>query len=91
MLAIQPVEAPGGGSDAIQLDQSLTGGKKADITGGSESDEDLQSEPGSPVDGNLQGDLPDKDDRAEQDLSEETSNRETIRGGQIFHGLAPDP
>ena len=50
--ATPPVEAPGAGpevqltstgSDSTQLDQSLTGGKSADITGRSESEEDLDS------------------------------------------------
>ena len=95
VLATEPVEAPsagrevlltGTGSDATQIDQSLTGGKNTHFTGGSESDEDLQSEPGSPVDGNPQGELPDRDDTAEQDLSEEANYRETIRGVKSFMG-----
>ena len=53
----QPLEAPGAGpkvlltgtdNDATQLDESLTSGKSADITGGSDSEEELDSEPGSP-------------------------------------------
>ena len=92
MLATQPVEAPGAGPEvlltgtdgAVQLDQSLTGGKSADITGGSESEADLGSEPGSLADDNLQGELPDH--TADQDLSEEASYRETIRGVRSFIG-----
>ena len=56
--ATQPVEAPGAGpevlvsgtgSDTAQLDQSLTGGNLPDVTGGSESEEDMQTEPNSPI------------------------------------------
>ena len=50
----------------------------------------LQSEPGSPFDCNVQGDSPDKDfardDSADQELSEEGSYRETIRGVKSFMG-----
>ena len=52
----QPVEAPGAGpevllsgtgSETAQLDQSLTGGNLPDVTGAPESEEDMQSEPGT--------------------------------------------
>ena len=56
--ATQPVKAPGAdpevllsgtGSDTVQLDQSLTSGNLPDVTGASESEEDMQSELGSPT------------------------------------------
>ena len=81
----QPVEAPGTGpevlltgtsSDTIQLDQSLTGGNFSDVTGGSESEQDLQSEPGSPTAGDFRDRSPNRDD--------------TGPLGQIIYGLAPD-
>ena len=54
----QPAEALGAGPEALltgtgnaalHAEQTSTGGKTVDITGGSDSDGDLQSEPGSPV------------------------------------------
>ena len=64
--ATQPVKAPGAGPGVlltstgsdVQLDQSFTDGKSADITGGSESEADLDSEPGFPADDNFQSELP---------------------------------
>ena len=74
-MATQPVEAPGAGpevlltgSDTVQLDQSLTGGNLPDVTSGSQSEEDMQSEPGSPTVGNFWDGSPDRDDAADQDL-----------------------
>ena len=49
------------GSAAVPLDQALTGGKTVTVAGGSDSEADLQSELGCPVDGNVQGESPDKD------------------------------
>ena len=71
-----------GTSSDVQLDQSLTTGKSADITGGAKSEADLDSEPGSPADDNFQAELP--ADTADQDLSEEASYRETIREERSF-------
>ena len=72
------------------MDQALTGEKTVTVAGGSESETDLQSELGSPVDGNVQGESPVKDfardDSADQELSEEGSYRETIRGVKSFMG-----
>ena len=102
--ATQSVEAPGAGPEvlltgtgnaALYVDHTFTGGKTVDITGGSESDEDLQSEPGSPVDSNVQGESPDRDltrdESADQELSEEASYRETIRGVKSFMGWLQIP
>ena len=98
-MATQPVEAPGAGpevlltgsgSAALHAEQTLTSGKTVESTGGSDSEEDLQSEPGSPVDGNFRYDSPDRDlnrdESADQELSEEASYRETIRGVRSFMG-----
>ena len=97
--ATQPVEAPvqilnvlltSTGSAAVHVDQALTGGKTVTVASGSDSEADLQSELGFPVDGNVQGESPDKDfardDSADQELSEEGSYRETIRGVKSFMG-----
>ena len=57
--ATQPVEAPGAGPEVL-----LTGTGNAALhvesTGGFDSEEDLQSEPGSPVDGNIRDGSPDR-------------------------------
>ena len=50
------------------------------------SEEDLQSEPGSPADDNFLYGSPDKDDSGDQELSEEASYRDTIRGVRLFMG-----
>ena len=82
VLATQPVEAPGAGpevlltstgSDAAQLDRSLTDGKPDDVTGTgvSESDEEMASELGSPVDSNVQGEF--TEDQADQPVTERLS------------------
>ena len=97
--ATQPVEAPGAGPDvlltgtsnaALHAEQTYTSGKTVDITSGSDSDGDLQSEPGSPVDDNFWDSSPGRDftrdDSADQELSEEASYRETIRGVRSFMG-----
>ena len=84
--ATQPVEAPGAGSEAL-----LTGTSNAalhcEITG-SDIEEELQSEPGSPVDGNFRDGSPDltREESADQKLSEGSSYRETIRGVRCFMG-----
>ena len=90
VLATQPVEALGAGTATQPVEapvadpecsanqaQALKRGKTVTVVGGSDSEADLQSEPGSPVDGNVQGESPDKDfardDSADQELSEEGS------------------
>ena len=58
--------------------------------GGSDSDEDLQSDLGSSVNGKFWDGSPDRDlsrdEWADQELSEEASYRETIRGVRLFMG-----
>ena len=81
--ATQPVEAPVAGPDAL-----LTGTGDAALQ--SESDGDLHSEPGSPLDDSFRYGSPDKDltrdEAADQELSEESTYRETIRGVRSFMG-----
>ena len=89
--ATQPPQAPSAGPevlptsyDATQLDQSLSGGRSAEITGESESEAEMDGEPASPASANAQGELP--EDSTDQDLSEEANYRETIRGVRSFMG-----
>ena len=89
--ATQPLQAPGAGpevlltgNDPAQLDQSLPGGRTAEIAGESESESELDSEPASPASANARGELP--EDSTDQDLSEEANYRETIRGVRSFMG-----
>ena len=78
------------GNAALHAEQTSTGGKTVDITSGSDSDEDLQSEPGSPIGDNFWDGSPDRDftrdESADQELSEEASYRETTRGVRSFMG-----
>ena len=76
--ATQPVEAPGAGPEVL-----LSGTSSAVQ---SDNEEDLQSEPGSPAGDNLRYGSPDKDVSCDQELSEEASYRETIRGLRSFMG-----
>ena len=76
--ATQPVEAPGAGPEVL-----LSGTSSAVQ---SDSEEDLQSEPGSPAGDNFWYGSPDKDDSGDQELFEEASYRETIRGVRSFMG-----
>ena len=84
--ATQPVEAPGAGPEVL-LPGTGSAALHAEITG-SDSEEELQSEPGSPVDGNVRDGSPDltRDESADQELSEESTYRETIRGVKSFMG-----
>ena len=54
----------------------------------SHSEEELQNEPGSPIDGNIRDGSPDltRYESAGQELSEESTYRETIRGVRSFMG-----
>ena len=84
--ATQPVEAPGAGPDVLP-----TGTGSAALHAEfscSDSEEELQSDPGSPVDGNVRDGSPDlsKNEVADQELSEESTYRETIRGVRSFMG-----
>ena len=84
--ATQPVEAPGAGPEVLPTGTS-SAALHAELTG-SDSEEEFQSEPGSPVDGNVQDGSPDltRDESADQELSEESTYRETIRGVRSFMG-----
>ena len=97
--ATQPVQAPGAGPDvlpsstgdaALSVDQTLTGSRVVHSTSGSESENDQQSEAGSLLKGNFWDGSPDRDltrdESADQELSEEASYRETIRGVRSFMG-----
>ena len=81
-MATQTVEAPGAGPEVLLTDTGSTA-LHAEITG-SDSKEELQSEPESPVDGNVRDDSPDltTDDSADQEVSEES----TYRGLRSFMG-----
>ena len=76
--ATQPVEAPGAGPEILPSGTSSTVP--------SDSEEELQSETGSPADDNFLYASPDKDDSGDKELSEEASYRETIRGVRSFMG-----
>ena len=84
--ATQPVEAPGAGPDVLPTGTG-SAALHAEFTG-SDSEEELQSESGSPIDGNVRDDSPDltRNESADQELSEESTYRETIRGVRSFMG-----
>ena len=88
--ATQPVEAPSAGT-ATQPVEAPSADPEVLLSGTgsavqSDSEEDLQSEPGSPADDNFRYSSPDKDDSGDQELSEEASYREMIRGVRSFMG-----
>ena len=91
--ATQPIEAPGAGT-ATQPVEAPSAGPEVLPSGTtalqSDSEEDLQSEPGSPVDDNFRYGCPDRDltrdENADQEPSEEASYRETIGGVSSFMG-----
>ena len=82
----QPVEAPGAGPKVLPTGTG-SAALHAEFTG-SDSEEEFQSEPGSPIDGNVRDGSPDltRDKSADQELSEESTYRETIRGVRSFMG-----
>ena len=84
--ATQPVEAPGAGPEVLPTGTGRAA-LHAEFTG-SDSEEEFQSEPGSPVDGNIRDGSPDltRYESADQELSEESTYRETIRGVRSFMG-----
>ena len=97
--ATQPVEAPsagptvlpsGTGDAALSADQTLTGPRAAQCTSGSESEDEQHSETGSLLEVNYRDGSPardlTRDESTEQELSEEASYRETIRGMRSFMG-----
>ena len=79
----------GTGDAALSADQTLTGGRVVQSTSGSESEDD-HSEASSLLEGNFQDGSPDReltrDESTDQELSEEASYRETIRGVRSFMG-----
>ena len=84
--ATQPVEAPGAGPDILPTGTG-SAALHAEFSG-SDSEEELPSDPGSPVDGNVREGSPDlsKNEAADQELSEESTYRETIRDVRSFMG-----
>ena len=78
--ATQPVEATGAGPELL-LTGTGSATLHAEITG-SNIEEELQSKPGSPIDGNIRDGSPDltRDESADQELSEESKYIETISG-----------
>ena len=84
--ATQPVEAPGAGPEAL-LTATGNAALHAEITG-SDNEEELQNELGSPVDGKIRDGSADltREESAGQELSEESSYRETVRGVRFFMG-----
>ena len=94
--ATQLVEAPGAGPDVLpsgtgDADQTLTGPRAAQCSSVSESEDEHHSETGSQLEGNyrdgsLARDLT-RDESINQELSEEASYRETIRGVRSFMSL----
>ena len=87
----QPVEAPGAGPDVLPTG---TGSAPLHVDfPGSDSEEEPQSEPGSPVDGNIRDGSPDltRDESTDQELSEESTYRETIQRHEVVYRLASDP
>ena len=84
--ATQPVETPGAGPDVLPTSTG-SAALHAEFPG-SDSEEEPQSEPGSPVDGNVRDGSPDvtRDESTDQELSEESTYRDTIRGVRSFMG-----
>ena len=97
--ATQPVQAPGAGPDvlpsgtgdtAFSVDQTLTGPRTSQSTSGSESEDEQHSQTGSLLKGNYRDVFParelTRDESTDQELSEEASCRETMRGMRSFMG-----
>ena len=97
--ATQPVQAPGAGPDvlpsgtgdaAFSVDQTLTGPRPVQSTIGSESEDEQHSQTGSLLEGNYRDVSPardlTRDKSTDQELSEEASYRETMRGVRSFMG-----
>ena len=82
--ATQPVEAPGAGPEVLPTGTGRAA-LHAEFTS-SDSEEEFQSEPGTPIDGNVRDGSPDltRDESADQKLSEASTYRETIRGVRSF-------
>ena len=80
----------GTGDAACSVDQTLTGSRTVQITSGSESEDEQHSETGSLLEGNYQDSSPatdlTRDESTDQELSEEASYGETMRGVRSFMG-----
>ena len=90
-MATQPVQAPGAGPDVLPSGTGdAAGGRVVQSTSGCESEDEQPSEAGSLLEGNFRDGSPDReltrDKSADQELSEEASYRETIRGVRSFMG-----
>ena len=97
--ATQPVQAPGAGPDvlpsgtgdaAFSVDQTLISPRAVQSTNGSESEDEQHSQTGSLLEGNYRDASPTRDltrdESTDQELSEEASYRETMRGVRSFMG-----
>ena len=97
--ATQPAQAPGAGPDvlpsgtgdaAFSVDQTLTGPRAVQSFSGSESEDEQHSQTGSLLEGNYRDGSPardlTRDESTDQELSEEASYRETMRGMRSFMG-----
>ena len=90
-MATQPTQVPGAGPEVLPsgcettlCDRSPSGDRRAEVAGESESEAELDGEPASPVSVNIQGNL--LEASTDQDLSEDTNYRETIKGVRSFMG-----
>ena len=89
--ATQPPQAPGAGPEVLptgiestQLNKPLSGVRPDEFAGESESEAEVDGEPASPASINVQCEL--LEDTTDQDLSEDSNYRETIRGVRSFMG-----
>ena len=87
--ATQPLQAPGAGPEVLptgiestQLNKPLPSVRPDEFAGESDSEAEVDGEPGSPASINVQGELP--EDTTDQDLSEDANYRGTIRGVRSF-------
>ena len=90
-MATQPPQAPGTGPEVLptgiestQLNKPLPGVRSDEFAGESDSEAEVYGDPASPATVHVQGGLP--EDATDQDLSEDASYRETIRGFRSFMG-----
>ena len=68
----------------MQLNKSRLSIRPDEFPGESESEAEVEGEPASPTNVNVQGELP--EDSTDQDLSEDANYRETNRGVRSFMG-----
>ena len=97
--ATQPVQDPGAvpdvlssgtGDAAFSVDQTLTGPRAVQSTSGSESEDEQHSQTSSLLEGTYRDVSParylTRDESTDQELSEEASYRETMKGMRSFMG-----